>query len=133
MVCAAAVPIATITVAIDARPVAARMSVARARRARQHALLRQLRAVDQVTVPDERADLAQVVNVGERVGVEDDEVRALARLDGADLRKGTSGFGAVSGRGDNRLRGRHAELDEPFDADNRADAVILVLRLGGPR
>src|SRR5262249_28781996 len=39
-----------------------------------------------------------------------------------------AGESAVSGGGGNRLGGRHAEFDQSLDADDRADAVILMLR-----
>src|SRR5262249_12848563 len=39
-----------------------------------------------------------------------------------------AGESAVSGGGGNRLGGRHAEFDQSLDADDRADAVVLMLR-----
>ena len=59
------------------------------------------------------------------------DVRAFSGFDRSRTRRGSARRDrAVLRRCDERLRRRHAELHETFDADDRADAVILVFRFG---
>src|SRR5262245_38694851 len=55
--------------------------------ARQHPMLRQRVAVDHLAVLHQRGQLAQVLDVGQRIGIEDQEIRALAGLERAELRR----------------------------------------------
>ena len=90
---------------------------------------RQRLSVDQRAVLDDRRHLAQVLDVLQRVGIQDEHVRALAGLERPELGQAPRRDRAVFRSGHNRLGRRHAQFDEPLDGHDRADAVILVARL----
>src|ERR1044071_2783871 len=63
-----------------------------------------------------------VVDVGERIGVEQDEIGVLSRLEGAEVLEAARGHGAVLRRGNDRLRRRHPQLHQPFYGIERPDS-----------
>src|SRR5262252_10866592 len=66
--------------------------------------------------------------ISEGIGLQNQYVRQLADFDSAIFVELAAGESAVSCGGGNRLGRRHAEFDQSLDADDRADAVILILR-----
>ena len=87
-------------------------------------------AIDRAAVAHHQRELAKVADVGERIRVEHQQVGALACFERAEVVEAARRDRAVLRRGDDRLRRRHAELDQAFDGDDAADAVILRVGLG---
>ena len=63
------------------------------------------------------------------IGAEQQHVAALACLKRAELVESLAGQDSIFRGRDDRLRGRHAHLDQSFDGDDRAEPGIEVLRL----
>ena len=91
--------------------------------------LRQVVAVHDGAVLHHHRHRAQVLDVSERAGLEEDEVGALAGFEGAELIEPPRRDRAVFRPGDDGLRRRHPQLHQPLDRHHRTDAVILVARL----
>src|SRR5207244_2860236 len=57
--------------------------------------------------------------------VQQHELRHLAGLDRSEVVQAPASQRSVLRTGNDRLRGRHAEFDESFNRDDRADAMVL--------
>jgi hypothetical protein len=92
-------------------------------------LLREMFAINDAPLFHDRVDLLNIVNVGEGVGIEDDEVGEFAGFQRTVVFKGAAGDSAVFCARDDGLRRRHAEFDEAFDGEDGSGSVVLRLGL----